>query len=75
MTIQQRLVPDPHRWAWHLIDRRDGSEFETGFEFDSPSAARWAGFSRLAELRSSVPGATTDVAELLSISASRLRAA
>jgi len=83
LVVQVRPASRVSRWAWHLIDRRDGSEFETGFEYDSPSDARWAAFSRLAELTASVPGAMTGVAELfsafrpvvLSISAPRLRAA
>ena len=83
LIVEVRPAYRVSRWAWHLIDRRDGREFETGFEYDSPSDARWAAFSRLAELTASVPGATTDVAELFlafrplvpSISAPRLRAA
>jgi len=71
------------RWSWHLIDRRDGSRFETGFEYDSASAARRAGLSRLAELTSAVPTVATHDAPWLSTarrvalidSESRLRAA
>jgi hypothetical protein len=40
----------PSRWAWHLRDTRDGSWFESEYEFTSPMAARRAGVARLAEL-------------------------
>jgi hypothetical protein len=56
LTVDVRPACRVSRWAWHLVDRRDGSEFEVGFEYGSPSDARWAGFSRLAELASSVLG-------------------
>ena len=62
LSVEVRHAYRLSRWAWHLIDRRDGSELETGFEYDSPSDARRAALSRLAELTSSVPGAPTDVA-------------
>jgi hypothetical protein len=83
LIVEVRPAYRVSRWAWHLVDRRDGRGFETGFEYDCPSDARRAGFSRLAELTSSVPGATSEVPELLStsrpvvlnIAASRLRAA
>jgi hypothetical protein len=83
LVVRVRPAYRVSRWAWHLVDRRDGSEFESEFEYDSASEARRAGLRRLAELTSSVPGATSDVAEWLSnlrpavrsISASRLRAA
>jgi hypothetical protein len=45
----------PLRWAWHLVDGRDGSWFESQYEFDSPGAARRSGLARLAELTPSLP--------------------
>ena len=83
LVVRVRPAYRVSRWAWHLVDRRDGSEFESEFEYDSASEAQRAGFRRLAELTSSLPGATADVPESLSnswpavrsISASRLRAA
>ena len=42
------------RWAWHLIDSRDGSSFESQYEFDSAIAARRSGLARLAELSPSL---------------------
>ena len=84
LTVEVRPAYRCSRWAWHLVDRRDGSEFETGFEYDSPSNARRAALSRLAELTSSVLGATTGGADsftsprpavLKSSSASRSHAA
>ena len=56
LTVDVRPASRVSRWAWHLVDRRDGSEFEVGLEYDSPSDARWAGLGRLAELTSSVLG-------------------
>jgi hypothetical protein len=60
LSVEVRPAYRISRWAWHLVDRRDRSEFEIGLEYDSPSDARRAGLSRLAELTSSVLGATTD---------------
>jgi hypothetical protein len=48
----------PGRWAWDLRDSRDGSWFESMFEFDSEDQARRSGLSRIAELARSVRGAT-----------------
>jgi hypothetical protein len=45
------------RWAWHLVDSRDGSSFESQYEFDSAIAARRSGLARLAELTPSLPPA------------------
>jgi hypothetical protein len=50
----------PSRWAWHLRDTRDGSWFESEYEFSSPMAARRAGVARLAELTPPVDGTTTE---------------
>ena len=46
----RELCDRPHRWAWDLRDGRDGSWFESMFEFDSAEQARRSGLSRLAEL-------------------------
>jgi hypothetical protein len=48
----------PGHWAWDLKDSRDGSWFESMFEFDSEDQARRSGLSRIAELSRSVRGAT-----------------
>ena len=73
LGVEVRRAYRCSRWGWHLVDRRDGSEFEAGFEYDSSSDARQAGFSRLAELTSSVPDVTRPA--VLSLSAFRLHAA
>ena len=44
----------PHRrgrWAWDLRDSRDGSWFESMWEFDSAERARRSGLARLDQLR------------------------
>ena len=61
LTVEVRPAHRLSRWAWHLIDRRDRSDFEIGFEYESPSEARQAALSRLAELTSAMPGATSGV--------------
>src|SRR5688572_13545413 len=48
----------PGHWAWDLRDSRDGSWFESMFEFDSEDQARRAGLSRIAELARCVHSAT-----------------
>lgn len=48
----------PGHWGWHLHDGRDGSWFESMFEFDSEDEARRAGRWRLAELGQSVSRST-----------------
>jgi hypothetical protein len=42
------------RWAWVLVDERDGSIVETELPFDTASAARRSGLSRLEELVASL---------------------
>jgi hypothetical protein len=54
----------PGHWAWDLGDSRDGSWFESMFEFDSAEQARRSGLSRIAELASSVRGATAALQEI-----------
>ena len=53
----RELSARPHRWAWDLRDSRDGSWFESMFEFDSAEQARRSGLSRLAELGRCATGA------------------
>jgi hypothetical protein len=55
LTVRQNR---PGHWAWDLKDGRDGSWFESMFEFDSEDQARRSGLSRIAELARSVRGAT-----------------
>ena len=71
LTVEVLPTHRVSRWSWHLIDRRDGSRFETGLDYDSPSAARRAGLSRLAELASPMRAPRVVVIS----SGSRLRAA
>ncbi len=65
----------PNHWAWDLRDGRDGSWFESMFEFDSPERARRSGLSRIAELQRSLqapqhaPPADTGKARLVIVSA------
>lgn len=47
------------RWAWQLVDERDGAIVETELGFDSPVAASRAGYSRLAELAVTPQAAAT----------------
>ena len=54
----------PGHWAWDLKDSRDGSWFESMFEFDSAEQARRSGVSRIAELARSVRGATVALREI-----------
>ena len=54
----------PGHWAWYLMDGRDGSWFESMFEFDSAEQARRSGLSRIAELSRSVRGATAALKEI-----------
>lgn len=63
LTVR-KLPHRPNRWAWDLRDSRDGSWFESMFEFDSPERARRAGLARIEELFSSGSGATVPVARL-----------
>jgi hypothetical protein len=58
------------RWAWCLVDGRDGSELETGFDYDSPSDARRAAIGRLEELTSALCDAPAVVRPLASESRS-----
>jgi hypothetical protein len=58
LKVREMLPHRPGRWAWDLRDSRDGSWFESMWEFDSEERARRSGRSRLAELLESLPGAT-----------------
>lgn len=64
LTVEVRPAHRASRWAWHLVDGRDGSDVEHGFEYDSPTDARWAGLTRLAELTPSLAGSQA-IARLL----------
>ena len=57
LTVR-KLPHRPNRWAWDLRDGRDGSWFESMFEFDSHERARQSGLSRIEELLRSVSDAT-----------------
>jgi hypothetical protein len=54
LVVDVRPAHRRARWAWALVDGRDGSEFETGFDYDSPSDARRAAMGRLEELTSAL---------------------
>ena len=56
LRVDVHLVPGRARWAWHLIDSRDDSWFESQYEFESPMDAQTSGLARLAEL-ARLPGA------------------
>ena len=63
LTLSIRRLPHrPNRWAWDLRDSRDGSWFESMFEFDSPERARRSGLFRMEELFRAVSGVTAPVA-------------
>lgn len=55
LTVEIMPAHRVRRWGWRLLDTRDGVEVETGFDYGSPSAARAAALSRVAELQSFVP--------------------
>ena len=55
LKVREILPHRPGRWAWDLRDSRDGSWFESMWEFDSEDRARRSGRSRLAELLESLP--------------------
>ena len=55
LTVEIVPAHRVRRWGWRLLDARDGDEVETGFDYASPSAARAAALSRLAELQSVDP--------------------
>lgn len=54
LVVDVRPAHRHARWAWCLVDGRDGSELETGFDYDSPSDARRAAIGRLEELTSAL---------------------
>lgn len=54
LVVDVRPAHRHARWAWCLVDGRDGSELETGFDYDSPSDARRAAIDRLEELTSAL---------------------
>lgn len=57
LKVREMLPYRPGRWAWDLRDSRDGSWFESMWEFDSEERARRSGRSRLVELLESLPDA------------------
>lgn len=57
LVVDVRPAHRHARWGWCLVDGRDGSEFEAGFDYDSPSDARRAAIGRLEELTSALPDA------------------
>jgi hypothetical protein len=60
LELTVRRIPQrPRRWAWDLKDGRDGSWFESMWEFDSEDRARRSGLSRMLELARSVHGDDT----------------
>jgi hypothetical protein len=64
LELTVRRIPQrPNRWAWDLKDGRDGSWFESMWEFDSEERARRSGLSRMLELSRSARGdqTTTDI--------------
>jgi hypothetical protein len=58
LKVREMLPHRPGRWAWDLRDSRDGSWFESMWEFDSEERARRSGRSRLAEWLESLPDVT-----------------
>jgi hypothetical protein len=54
----------PGHWVWDLRDSRDGSWFESMFEFDSEDQARRSGLSRIAELARCVHRTTAASCEI-----------
>ena len=66
LAVEVRPAHRRSRWAWHLVDGRDGSDFERGFDYDSPSDARRAGLDRLAELAGSLHGGAAPARHLAS---------
>jgi hypothetical protein len=57
LRLEDRPAFRPGRWMWELIDARDGTPFETQFEFEFASDARRSGLARLVELTRSLSGA------------------
>jgi hypothetical protein len=57
LTVEVSPAFRSERWAWQLIDRRSGSWFESGHDYESQMDARRAALARLAELTPSLPGA------------------
>jgi hypothetical protein len=57
LKLDVREAYRPGRWAWQIVDARDGTVFEREFEFESADDARRSGLARLAELRPPLPGA------------------
>jgi hypothetical protein len=58
VKVREMIPHRPGRWAWDLRDSRDGSWFESMWEFNSEERARRSGRSRLAELLETLPDAT-----------------
>jgi hypothetical protein len=52
------------RWAWQIVDARNGSVFERAFEFVSEESARRSGLARLAEVLTPLRGAR-DILQLI----------
>jgi hypothetical protein len=57
LKVREMVPHRPGRWAWELRDRRDGSCFESMWEFDSAARAGCCGRSRLGELIQSLSDA------------------
>jgi hypothetical protein len=58
LKVREMLPHRPGRWAWDLRDSRDGSWFESMWEFDSEERARRSGRSQLAEWLESLADVT-----------------
>ena len=75
LKVREMLPHRPGRWAWDLTDSRDGSWFESMWEFDSAQHAERSGRSRLAELiqspldaKPAAAAATTPPGQLIIVS-------
>jgi len=55
LKLEERETYRPGRWLWQLVDARDGTLFERGFEFESECDAERSGVARLAELTRYLP--------------------
>lgn len=54
LRVREMVPHRPRRWAWDLLDSRDGSWFQSMFEFDSEEQAKRSGRSHLDEWRRSL---------------------
>jgi hypothetical protein len=53
LTVREMLPQRPNRWAFDLVDTRDGSRFESTYAFESPEQAACSGLARLERLKAS----------------------